>query len=811
MLVIKRDGSRQEVDFNKITERLQRLCRDNSIFHADPLAVAQQTIVSLFSGVTTEELDLISADVAASFSSRHPEYSRLAGAICVSNLHKNTGSFAVTMGKLHDFTDAGGNASPLISDEFWNVCCLYADRIEEMLDYSRDYLYDFFGFKTLERSYLMRINGKTVERPQHMLMRVSLAIHGKENDLERVRETYDLMSRGAFIHATPTLFNAGTRHPQFSSCFLLSTSDSLQGIFKTVSDCASISKWAGGIGVAVSDVRAKGSLIRGTNGESMGIVPMLKTYESVARYINQGSKRPGSIAVYLEPWHADVLQFLELRKNTGAESERTRDLFLALWVPDLFMERVRDNGTWSLMCPDKCPGLTERYGDQFRELYLDYERQNRYERRVPAVEVWRKVMESQIETGVPYICFKDAANRKCNQKNLGTIKCSNLCAEITEYSSTEEYAVCNLASISLPSCVVRGAPQVPCVVRGAPQVPCVVRGAPQVPCVIRGAPQVPCFDHQKLHAIAGVVVRNLDRIIDLNFYPTQECRESNLRHRPVGVGIQGLADVFCMLSLPFESPEAAELNRDIMETIYHGCLSASMELAKEKGAYASFAGSPFSRGLLQLDLDSNFAGGSGRWDWEQLRRDIVSYGTRNSLLTALMPTASTSQILGNNECFEPFTSNLYKRKTLAGEFMVINRHLVRDLESRGLWSDDVRKQLVLHRGSVQQIAEVPDDLKLVYRTAWEIRQKSVVDLAAGRSPFVDQSQSMNVFMSKPDYDRLHSVLFHAWRQGLKTGCYYLRSAPAADAQQFSLEANFVKEAQGVCRLRPGQDCAMCSG
>jgi ribonucleoside-diphosphate reductase alpha chain len=715
--------------------------------------IAQKVIAGVYPGVTTMELDNLAAETAAFLTTTHPGYGVLAARIAVSNLQKQTPkSFSAVAKILHDYVEPkSGQPAPLLADDVYAVIVANADKIDSAIVYDRDFGYDYFGFKTLERSYLLKVHGKITERPQHMLMRCALGIH--KDDVDAAIETYNLMSERWFTHASPTLFNAGTPKAQLSSCFLVAMKDdSIEGIYDTLKECALISKSAGGIGFHMSNIRATGSYIRGTNGTSNGIVPMLRVFNDTARYVDQGGgKRKGAIAVYLEPWHADVFDFLMLRRNHGKEESRARDLFYGLWVPDLFMERVKADGNWALMCPVECPGLQDVYGARFKELYEGYEAAQKYKRVVKARELWHAIIESQIETGVPYMLFKDACNEKSNQKNLGTIKSSNLCTEVIQYSSKDETAVCNLASISLPRFVHDG-----------------------------------FFDHKRLFDVTKVITRNLNKVIDVNHYPTECARRSNLRHRPIGIGIQGLADVFILLRLPFESPEAARVNVDIMETVYFAACTASMELAKEKGAYETFPGSPMSQGIFQFDM-WGVKPSSGRWDWEALRREVVAHGVRNSLLLAPMPTASTSQILGNNEAFEPYTSNIYTRRVLAGEFTVVNHHLLNDLLSRGLWSPKLKDKIIANGGSVQGIPEIPADLQQLYKITWEIKQRTVIDLAAARGAFVDQSQSLNVHMAEPTFEKLNAMHFYSWQSGLKTAMYYLRSLPKAKAIQFTIE------------------------
>ena len=724
--------------------------------HINAALITQKVIQGVYDGVTTVELDNLAAETAAYHTTQHPDWARLAARISVSNLHKMTNkSFSETMHALHSYiSPKTGQQAPLISDEVHGIIMANAERLDAAVIYDRDFDYDFFGFKTLEKSYLLKMHNKVVERPQQMLMRVSVGIH--QHDLDAAIETYHLMSERWFTHATPTMFNAGTPQPQMSSCFLLSMKeDSIEGIFETLKLCAQISKSAGGIGVAVTNIRAKGSYIKGTGGTSNGLVPMLRVYDNTARYVDQGGgKRKGAFAVYLEPWHADVCDFLDLKKNHGKEEARARDLFYALWVPDLFMKRVEANGDWSLMCPHECPGLVDSWGEAFEALYTQYEKEGKARKSVPAQQLWFTILDSQIETGTPYILYKDAANRKSNQQNLGTIRCSNLCTEIIEFTSPDEVAVCNLASIALPR-------------------------------FVREVDGVKQFDHEKLHAITYTVTRNLNRVIDHNYYPVEEARTSNLHHRPIGLGVQGLADAFILLRLPFDSDGARALNAQIFETMYHAALTCSCELAAKEGKYASYEGSPVSKGVLQYDMWGVTP--SARWDWAALKAKIAMHGLRNSLLLAPMPTASTAQILGNNECFEPYTSNLYSRRVLAGEFAVVNQHLLRDLMDRGLWTESIRNQIIAHNGSVQRIPEIPDDLKLLYRTCWELKMRSLIDMAADRGAFIDQSQSFNVFMTEPNYAKLSSMHFYGWKKGLKTGMYYLRTRAAADAIKFTVD------------------------
>lgn len=775
MRVIRRDGSAEPVSFDKVLTRIEGLATGLNVNVYD---VAQKVCSRIFDGVRTTELDDLAATLCSSLIVEHPDYGTLASRITVSNHHKNTSSsFADTMALLYN-NDTG---IQLISRQLHEIAQRYRQTLDSHIDYARDYDYDYFGYKTLEHGYLARLGGRIVERPQHMLMRVALGIHGE--DIEDALATYDLMSRRYFIHATPTLFNAGTNRPQNSSCYLVHMSDdSIDGIYDTLKDCAKISKYAGGIGMHIHNIRARSSIIYGTNGLSTGIIPMLRVFNATARYVNQSGKRNGSIAIFLEPWHYDIESFLDLRKNHGHEEERTRDLFLSLWVPDLFMERVRKGEMWSLMCPQACPGLSDVYGEEFERLYTDYEARGMYKKQVPAQDLWLKVLESQIEAGVPYIGYKDHVNRKSNQQNIGVIKSSNLCMEICEVSKPDEIAVCNLASICLPTYVTAAA----------------------------SASGKQSFDFDKLHEVVKVVTKNLNKVIDVNFYPVEKARVSNLRHRPIGIGVQGLADVFMLMRLPFDGEEARRLNMLIFETMYHAALEASMELSKKRaelipsrpdllndmeqhmpgsrypGAYTTFEGSPAQRGMLQFDL-WGVPPASDRYDWAALKAEIQAHGLRNSLLIAPMPTASTSQIMGFTECFEPITSNLYKRKTLAGEFIIINKYLVRDLMDMGLWDTAMKQEIIAHDGSVQDIASIPEELKAIYKTVWEIKQKVIIDMAADRGAFVCQSQSMNIFYESPDVKRLTTMHFYAWQRGLKTGLYYLRSKPKAKAQKFTID------------------------
>ena len=753
MIVIKRDGRRESVKFDKITARLEKLSYGLDTRFVQPVDVAKKVVNGIYDGVTTEELDRLAAETAASMTTKHPDYALLAARVAISNLHKTTSkSFYNTMKRLYTYLDpkTGDNAS-LISKEAFEVIRKNAELLDSSIIYDRDFGYDYFGFKTLEKSYLLKLDGKVVERPQHMLMRVAVGIH--MNDVDAIIETYNLLSERWFTHATPTLFNAATPKPQMSSCFLLTMKDdSIDGIYQTLAQTAKISQSAGGIGLAIHNVRATGSYIKGTNGTSNGIIPMLRVFNDTARYVDQGGgKRKGAFAVYLEPWHADVFEFLQLKKNHGKEEMRARDLFLALWIPDLFMKRVEANEEWSLFCPNEAPGLAECHGEEFEKLYEKYEREGRSRKIVKAQELWYEILEAQIETGVPYMLFKDHANRKSNQKNLGTIKSSNLCTEIIEYTAPDEVAVCNLASLALPKFIIDGK-----------------------------------FDHQKLYEVTKVVTKNLNKVIDVNYYPVPEAENSNKRHRPIGLGIQGLADTFIMLRMPFDSEEARLLNEDIFETIYFAAMEASMELAQKEGSYPTFKGSPVSKGIFQFDMWGKTPR-SKRWDWTTLKQDVKKHGVRNSLLVAPMPTASTSQILGNNECFEPYTSNIYSRRVLSGEFVVVNKHLLKDLIELNLWNDKMKNKLIESNGSVQNIAEIPQNLKDLYKTVWEIKQKNILEMAADRGAYICQSQSLNVHMQDANFGKLTSMHFYAWKLGLKTGMYYLRTKAAADAIKFTVE------------------------
>lgn len=811
MYVINRRGEKEEVRFDRILERIRKLSFG---LHSlvDAPRVTQSVINGMYSGIHTSQLDELAAQTCAYMAATHPDYSKLAARIVVDNLHKNTlddyGQVATTLFKYKYIYDSDAS---LISEDVYNFIMENIDRINSEIDYTRDFQYDYFGFKTLERSYLLRVNDKIVERPQHMLMRVSAGIHC--GDIERTIQTYHLMSQKYFTHATPTLFFSGTQRPQMSSCFLLDMKDdSLAGIFDTLTQCAFISKCAGGIGLACHKIRASGSYIRGTNGKSNGIVPMLRIFNATARYVDQGGgKRKGSFAIYMEPWHADIMDFLDLRKNHGSEESRARDLFYALWIPDLFMKRVEENGDWTLMCPDECRGLYDVWGEEFEALYTKYEKEGLGRKTIPAQTLWFAILQSQIETGTPFMLYKDACNAKSNQQNLGTIKSSNLCCEIVQYTSPEEVAVCNLASIALPMYVNQ---------------------------------ETRTYDFKKLYEVSRVITYNLNKVIDRNYYPVPEAKASNHRHRPIGVGVQGLADTFMLMRYPFESEEAKELNRRIFETIYYGCLDESISLAERDGTYASYAGSPASQGKLQFDLWGATVDNK-LWDWDGLKQRMAKHGLRNSLFLAPMPTASTSQILGNNESFEPYTSNIYYRRVLSGEFFVVNPHLLRDLVELGLWDDTMKEKLIAYNGSLRHIEGIPQHIKDLYKTVWEIKQKNIIDMAADRGIFIDQSQSLNIYLEQPTFGKLTSMHFYGWKKGLKTGVYYLRTQPATDAIKFTVDTHLSQMAKAanqgsrtkmsevvstteassvsaddisgfpVCRLRadPNSDepCTMCSG
>ena len=791
MYVVKRDGRKEAVKFDKITARVIKLC-----YGLDPLvsaeAVAMKVIEGIYDGVSTTDLDNLAAEVAAAKTIDHPDYALLASRIAVSNLHKETKkTFSDVMQDLHNYIDPKtGQQASLLADDVYEIVMNNRDVLDSSIIYDRDFRYDYFGFKTLTRSYLMKLNGEIAERPQQMLMRVSLGIH--KNDIQEAIKTYNLMSEGWFTHATPTLFNSGTPKPQMSSCFLLTMkSDSISGIYDTLKSCAQISQSAGGIGLALHDIRATGSYIKGTNGTSNGVVPMLRVFNDTARYVDQGGgKRKGSFAMYIEPWHADVFDFLDLKKNHGKEEQRARDLFYALWIPDLFMKRVKENGDWTLMCPHECPGLSDTHSQEFEALYTRYEKEGKGRKTIKAQDLWFKILESQIETGTPYMLYKDAANSKSNQQNLGTIKSSNLCTEIIEYTAPGEIAVCNLASLALPKYITEAG----------------------------------TFDHDKLFEVTYQATVNLNKIIDENYYPVEEAKKSNFRHRPIGLGVQGLADAFILLKYPFESDEARKLNAEIFETIYYASMTASKDLAKVSGAYETFEGSPVSKGIFQFDMWNVTP--SSRWEWDVLKEEVKTYGVRNSLLLAPMPTASTAQILGNNECFEPYTSNIYTRRVLSGEFIIVNKHLLKDLVKAGLWNKDMRQKIMASNGSIQNITEIPQNLKDLYKTAWEISQKAIIDLAADRGAYICQSQSLNIFMENANFGKLTSMHFYGWEKGLKTGMYYLRTKAATDAIKFTVDKSVVEEtaaqalsAQSIeeqqdaiaCSLDNPDSCEMCSG
>lgn len=785
MYVVKRDGRKEPVKFDKITARIVKMC-----YGLDPLvspeAVAMKVIEGIYDGVTTTDLDDLAAEVSAAKTIDHPDYALLASRIAISNLHKETKkTFSEVMEDLYLYVDpkTGENAS-LLAEDVYNIIMENKEILDSSIIYDRDFKYDYFGFKTLTRSYLMKLNGEIVERPQQMLMRVSVGIH--KGDIQSAIKTYNMMSEGWFTHATPTLFNAGTPKPQMSSCFLLTMKeDSIAGIYDTLKNCAQISQSAGGIGLSIHDIRAKGSYIKGTNGESNGIVPMLRVFNDTARYVDQGGgKRKGSFAIYIEPWHSDIFDFLDLKKNHGKEEARARDLFYALWIPDLFMKRVKENGDWTLMCPHECPGLSDTHSAEFEALYTKYESEGKGRKTIKAQDLWFKILESQIETGTPYMLYKDAANSKSNQQNLGTIKSSNLCTEIIEYTSPDEIAVCNLASIALPKFVSEEG----------------------------------VFDHDKLFEVSYQAAVNLNKVIDENYYPVEEARNSNIRHRPIGLGVQGLADAFIMMRFPFESEEARKLNREIFETIYYAAMTASKDLAKVDGPYASYEGSPVSKGIFQPDMWNVTP--SPRWEWDLLREEVKKYGVRNSLLLAPMPTASTAQILGNNECFEPYTSNVYTRRVLSGEFIIVNKHLLKDLVKAGLWTKEMRQTIMSTSGSIQNISEIPQHLKDLYKTAWEISQKAIIDLASDRGAYICQSQSLNIFMENANFGKLTSMHFYGWEKGLKTGMYYLRTKAATDAIKFTVDKAMVYDSTQdnidqqnaiACSLENPENCEMCSG
>lgn len=786
MYVVKRDEKKEAVKFDKITARIIKMC-----YGLDPLvspeSVAMKVIEGIYDGVSTSDLDNLAAEVAAAKTIDHPDYALLASRIAVSNLHKETKkTFSEVMSDLYYYIDPKTNQkASLLADDVFNVIQEHKETLDSSIIYDRDFRYDYFGFKTLTRSYLMKLNGKIAERPQQMLMRVALGIH--KSDVESAIKTYHLMSEGWFTHATPTLFNSGTPKPQMSSCFLLTMKeDSIEGIYETLKACAQISQSAGGIGLSIHNIRATGSYIKGTNGTSNGIVPMLRVFNDTARYVDQGGgKRKGSFAMYIEPWHADVFDFLDLKKNHGKEEQRARDLFFALWIPDLFMQRVKENGEWTLMCPHECPGLSDVHSEEFVALYTKYEQEGKGRKTIKAQDLWFKILESQIETGTPYMLYKDAANSKSNQQNLGTIKSSNLCTEIIEYTAPDEIAVCNLASLALPKYVTEDK----------------------------------TFDHNKLFEVTYQATLNLNKIIDENFYPVEAAKNSNLRHRPIGLGVQGLADTYILMGFPFESDDAKKLNKEIFETIYYASMTASKDLSKELGPYSTYEGSPVSKGIFQPDMWGVTP--STRWEWSVLKEEVLKYGVRNSLLLAPMPTASTAQILGNNECFEPYTSNIYTRRVLSGEFIIVNKHLLKDLVKAGLWNKDMRQKIMTANGSVQNIKEVPQNLKALYKTAWEISQKAIIEQSADRGAYICQSQSLNIFMENANFGKLTSMHFYGWEKGLKTGMYYLRTKAATDAIKFTVEKTIAVEPASVdvetlqaaiaCSLDDPENCEMCSG
>ncbi|KAF1744249.1 hypothetical protein MXB_3036 [Myxobolus squamalis] len=781
MHVTKRDGRKEGLMIDKITSRVSKLCYNLNIQFVDPSLITLKVINGIYDGVTTVELDNLAAETAACMTTKHPDYAVLAARIVVSNLHKETRShksFAETVQILYDHVvPQTGKRAAMISDAFYNFVTKHHERLNSAIVYDRDFRFNYFGFKTLERSYLYKLNGVVIERPQHMLMRVAVAIN--LDDIDAAIMTYDLLSEGYYIHATPTLFNAGSNFNQLASCFLVAMSDdSINGIFKTLSDCANISKYAGGIGIHVHNIRSSGSFIAGTCGTSNGLVPLLRVYNNASRYVDQGgNKRPGSFAIYLEPWHRDIFEFLDLRKNVGSDDLRARDLFYALWIPDLFMKRVEEDVDWCLMCPHACPGLSDAVGEDFEKLYVKYESENKFVIKVRAQKLWFAIIEAQIETGQPFMLYKDACNLKSNQKNLGTIKSSNLCCEIIEYSDKNESAVCNLCSISLPKFVEYG------------------------------PGNFPFFNFNKLHEVTKIITVNMNKVIDTGYYPVPEARVSNNRHRPIGIGVQGLADSFSLLRHPFSSQPARELNTKIFETIYHAALESSCELSRANGSYETFAGSPASKGILQYDMWGVTP--SDTWDWEKLKEDILKYGLRNSLLTTCMPTASTAQILGNNESFEPYTTNIYTRRVASGDFQVVNKHLMLDLVKLNLWNEEMRNKILAYNGSIQPIAEIPRDIKDLYKTSWELSMKDIIDQSADRGPYIDQSQSLNLFISDPKLSKITSMHFYAWKKGLKTGMYYLRTRPAVNAIQFTVDKVLLGKRKVACE-ETADSCLFCS-
>jgi len=801
MRVKKRDGTMQCVAFDKILNRVKNLGKMANISSINYASLIIKVIDQLYNGISTTKIDELTAEQCAALSTLNPDYITLASYITTSNNHKNTDdSFYSAMTKLYENKNGQNIYSPLISHDVMKIVAEYKEVFESMIHYKRDFLIEYFGFKTLEYSYLLKIGGKIIERPQHMWLRVAIGIHG--DDLKRVKETYDLMSQKYFTHATPTLFNAGTLRPQLSSCYLIAMEDdSLGGIYNTLTDCAHISKWAGGIGLHIHNIRAKGSLIRGTNGASTGIVPMLRVFNSTARYVDQGGRRNGSFAIYLEPWHADICDFLELKKNHGDEELKARDLFYALWIPDLFMKKVKANEDWCLFCPDECPGLSDVYGDEFEILYNKYESEKREKSKMKARDLWFKILDSQMETGTPYLLYKDACNKKSNQKNVGTIKSSNLCSEVIQYSDKDETAVCNLASVALNKFV-----NTRMKIHDDGSVNDNININNNNTTVEK---PVAYYDFESLHAVVKIVTYNLNRIIDVNFYPTEKTKTSNLRHRPIGIGVQGLADAFILMDYAFSSAEAKELNKHIFETVYHAALEASVELAKMHGPYDSFHGSPASKGILQFDM-WDYDPGNARYDWAAMKTSIVEHGLRNSLLLAPMPTASTSQILGNNEAFEPITSNIYTRRTLAGEFIIINKYLMRELIDAGLWNEQLKNNIIANRGSIQQLTHLSKHVRNKYKTVWEIPMKDIIDMSADRGVFICQSQSLNLWMEDPSYGPLTSMHFYAWSKGLKTGLYYLRRKPKHQAQQFTIEPTIQIDSEQYQEEDTFETCTMCS-
>jgi ribonucleoside-diphosphate reductase alpha subunit len=773
MYVTKRNGKMEIVSFDKILKRVKKIGEEVNIHHINYTSLTMKIIDQLYNTISTTKIDELTSEFCATMASIHPDYNVLASRIIVSNHQKNTKeSFSDVMNQLYQFKDKHGKHSPLVSEELITIVKKNKEFLNTLCCHQRDYLIDYFGFKTLERAYLLKIGGKIMERPQHMWLRVSIGIHG--NNLEKIKETYDAMSQKYFTHATPTLYNAGTPHPQLSSCFLIAMEeDSIEGIYNTLKDCALISKWAGGIGLHIHNIRASGSHIRGTNGQSNGLVPMLKVFNNTAKYVDQGGgKRNGSFAIYLEPWHADIELFLQMRKNHGDEELKARDLFYALWMSDLFMKRIKSGGTWTLMCPDECPGLSDVYGDEFEQLYTKYETEGKGRKTIQARDLWFQILDAQMETGTPFLTYKDATNHKSNQKNIGVIKSSNLCTEVTLYSDKKETAVCNLASIALPTFVDVS------------------------------NPETPCFLYDKLHEITKIITYNLNQVIDRNYYPTEKTRVSNMRHRPIGIGVQGLADTFILLNIPFHSEEAKVINRHIFETIYHGALEESCCLAVKDGPYETFAGSPASNGQLQFDLWGE-SQKSDRYDWQELKEKIKTHGLRNSMLISPMPTASTSQILGFNECIEPITSNIYSRRTSAGEFIVANKYLMGDLIQLNLWNEQIKNNIVANNGSIQQIDIIPQSIKDKYKTVWEIPMRHLIDMAADRGIYICQSQSLNLWLEEPNYNNLTSMHFYAWNKGLKTGIYYLRRRGRHQAQQFTIEPEKAKvenETDEICEM-----------